>query len=175
MPIYTKTGDKGETSLFGGARVPKTHPQIEASGTIDELTSLVGLVATKLRENDQQELLRTIQHDLYQIMSHVSGFATSTLEHLPENAQRFEKVIDEYTKSLPELREFILPGGTELSGWFHVLRTQTRKAERAVIRAFETYNAPAKKQVVQYLNRLSDLFFTLARTHTQGKESKAKL
>lgn len=175
MVIYTKTGDRGTTSLFGGKRVTKTHPQIIAAGVIDEVTSLLGLVATKLKDKNDIKLLHTIQYDLYQIMASVAGYPKAALQDLEKNIALFERTIDEHTQKLPELHQFILPGGTELSALFHVLRTHSRRAERAVVGAFENHDSPHMKYVLQYLNRLSDLFFTLARTYGKGKEIKVKL
>src|SRR3990167_3479566 len=107
MPIYTKTGDKGTTALFGGKRVSKADLQVEAYGSVDELTSYIGLV-------------------------------NSNIKYLDGRVKDFENKIDEIDKKLPKLTKFILPGGSELSSWFHVLRTVCRRSERSVIRYSES-------------------------------------
>lgn len=163
MPIYTKTGDKGETSLFGGKRINKSHPQVEAYGTVDELTSFIGLVSSKLKNKYDRLFLIEIQRDLWKIMAALSG-AKEDLSNLSKRVLIFEKRIDGLEKKLPKLRRFILPGGTELSSWFQVLRVVCRRAERNVVRLNK------ESVIIQYLNRLSDLFFVMARSYGKGKE-----
>jgi len=161
MPIYTKTGDRGETGLLGGKRVPKSHPQIMALGSLDELNAFIGLVKTKIKNNDDKEFLALIQHDLYLIMSFLSDSPIS-LTPLTKKVKEFEQKIDFIEKKLPKLKGFIVPGGNEISAWFHVLRVICRKAEREVVK-----NVASSKlsKIIQYLNRLSDLFFVLARKY----------
>ncbi len=161
MPIYTKTGDKGLTSLYGGIRVSKSDPRVEAYGVVDELTSFIGLTASKTKNKNHRALFINIQKDLYQIMAVLSG-SKLDLNYLEEKIKGFEKEIDAMDKKLPLLRRFIIPGGAELSSWFHILRVQTRRAERRVV--------GQNPMVVKYLNRLSDLFFTLARIYGKDKE-----
>ncbi|MDO8497166.1 MAG: cob(I)yrinic acid a,c-diamide adenosyltransferase [bacterium] len=172
MPIYTKTGDKGETSLFGGKRVSKTDERMEACGTIDELTSFLGLIASKIDNEKDITFLREIQKDLYDIMAFVGGAEKSLL--VPsQQIERFEKSIDEIEKTLPKLTRFILPGGTETSSLFHIARTICRRAERSIIKSFiqnNTTGGEEKKIVLQYINRLSDLLFMYGRKYTKGKE-----
>lgn len=166
MAIYTRTGDDGTTSLYGGKRVSKNDPQVEAYGTCDELTSFIGLVASKLKNNKDKKLLTSVQKDLYLIMALLAGDKKIKLE-LEEKIKSFENKIDEETKKLPTLTHFIIPDSTEISGWFHVLRTVCRRSERrVVVLKIENW----KLEIVQYLNRLSDLFFTLARKYSKGKE-----
>lgn len=174
MKIYTKTGDKGTTSVFGGRRVSKTDSQIEACGSIDELTSIIGLVATKTEEKEKREFLQKIQVELYQIMAVLSN-ARMPLIKLELSIQDFEQRIDRIETQYPTPTRFILPGGNELSALSHITRTVCRRAERAVIYFFETNKEGAKLEaqrtiIVQYLNRLSDLFFMLAREYAKGKE-----
>lgn len=174
MPIYTKTGDKGQTSIFGGNRVSKSHPQVKAYGTIDELTSFIGLVAAKMQDVTDQEILTDIQRDLYQMMALLAG-AKVTIEQEEKEIKTFEKKIDEIDKELPTLTRFILPGGTEMSGWFHILRSTCRRSEREVVEFFlsdtpHTIHETAQRIMLKYLNRLSDLFFMYARKYTEGKE-----
>lgn len=178
MSIYTKTGDKGQTSIFGGGRVPKSHPQVKAYGTIDELTSFIGLVAAKVQKNgspnEDTAFLTKIQKDLYQMMAMLAG-AKLTITEEEKEIQNFEKKIDEFDKQLPKLTRFILPGGTELAGWFHVLRTTCRRSERETVEFFlsntsHTIDEDSQRIMLKYLNRLSDLFFMYARKYSEGKE-----
>lgn len=174
MPIYTKTGDKGQTSIFGGGRVSKSHPQVKAYGTIDELTSFMGLVAAKLQNKDDSLFLTKMQKDLYQMMALLAGAKLSIVEEEKE-IQNFENKIDQFDKELPKLTRFILPGGTELSGWFHVLRSTARRSEREVVEFFisdtpHTIDEDSQRIMMKYLNRLSDLFFMYARKYAEGKE-----
>ena len=170
MKIYTKTGDDGTTSLFDGKRVLKSSLQVKAYGSLDELSSLIGLVVVKLKNKDKN-LLIDIQKDLYKIMSILAGNNKINLE-LEKKVLEFEKIIDKVTKNLPLLNKFILPGGTESSAWFHILRTICRRAERNIVntnnRPITTYSL---QPTLKYLNRLSDLFFTLARKYSKNKET----
>lgn len=160
MTIYTRTGDTGTTSLFGGKKVLKSDPIIKSCGNIDELSSYIGLVATKLKKTSpNRKLLISIQKDLYQIMAMVAG-AKNIKINLLKQVGLFEKTIDEVEVKLPRLNHFIEPGGTELSAWFHILRTVCRRAERTVV-------ASGKPEIIPYLNRLSDLLFILARFYNQ--------
>ncbi|GAB4218637.1 MAG: cob(I)yrinic acid a,c-diamide adenosyltransferase [Candidatus Microgenomates bacterium] len=164
MHIYTKTGDKGETSLFGGKRVLKSDVQIEAYGQIDELTSFIGLVST-ITKKDEQFLIQ-IQKDLYRIMAYLSG-AKINLDFLEKRVLDFEKRIDEIEKNLPKLNNFIIPGADEHSAWFHILRTICRRVERVVVKLNQ--QKPVLN-IITYFNRLSDLFFVLARKYGKNKE-----
>lgn len=165
MSIYTKTGDKGETSLYHGKRVSKSNLKIEALGGIDELTSFIGLVFLKIKEPDKK-LLQDIQKDLYKIMSYLSEMNID-LSFLKDKVKKFEIKIDQLDKKLPKLTKFIIPGGTEISVWFHILRTICRRCERLVVKLkARSYML----NIIQYLNRLSDLFFVLARFYSCGKE-----
>lgn len=177
--IYTKTGDKGKTSLFGGSRVLKSDLQVEAYGSVDELTSFIGLLAWKIKNKQKRLLLREIQKDLYKIMSHLSGDSQVNLAYLDSQINKFEKHIDKLEEELPKLNKFILPAGGEESVWFHVLRTVCRRAERAVVGFFSnngTMRSPVSNDtgeqwhsgtILKYLNRLSDLFFMLARKYSK--------
>lgn len=172
MPIYTKTGDRGTTAVFGGKRISKADLQIETYGTLDELSSFIGLVNSKSVIRNQKLSLSEIQKDLYKIMAHLAG-AKMDLGFLAVRVEEFEKQIDETDEKLTKLTKFILPGGSELSSWFHILRTSCRKAERNVVHFF-SYNRTIQQTnnlvILQYLNRLSDLFFTLARYYNKGKD-----
>jgi len=168
MPIYTKTGDGGTTSLYGNQRLLKSDSRVRAYGSIDELSSFIGLVASISKKN--KNLLFIIQKDLYQIMSSLGG-AKADLFFIENRVNFFEKTIDMLTKKSPPLKNFILPSGTTISCWFHILRTVCRRTERTV---FSFFNQPPitnhKSPVIKYLNRLSDLFFTLARHYNYKKE-----
>lgn len=174
MSIYTKTGDRGKTSLYGGKRVSKFSRQVEAYGSVDELTSFIGLVIARLKNKKEKFYLTNIQKELYQIMASLSG-APTDLKYLESSVLDFEKRIDSIERNLPKLTRFILPQGTELSSWFHVLRVTCRKVERNLIGFFNSQLAKPvinnkKLIIVKYLNRLSDLFFTFARWFGRDKE-----
>lgn len=174
MKIYTKTGDRGETSLFGGIRISKSSLQVEAYGSVDELTSFIGLVIAKLKNEKEKVFLSKIQKELYQIMASLSG-ADNDLKNLKISVLEFEKKIDALDRKLPKLNRFILPQGTELSGWFHILRTVCRRTERNTVKLLgkkilKSYHPKVLKSIIQYLNRLSDLFFMLARWYGKGEE-----
>ena len=172
MSIYTRTGDKGTTSLYGGKRVSKADLQVEAYGSVDELTSYLGLIHSKVKDLKSKVYLSGIQKDLYKIMAYLSG-SKLDLGFLVSRVKNFEKRIDETEKELPKLTRFILPGGTELSSWFHILRTVCRRAERSVVKIFSSNESMKQSRnlaILKYLNRLSDLFFTLARFYNKGKD-----
>jgi len=169
MSIYTKTGDKGTTSLFSGKRTLKSSLQIEAYGSVDELSSFIGLVTSKLKDKTDKEFLLMVQKDLYQIMAVLSE-AKTDLKVAKEHIKIFEQCIDKTQSKLPKLTRFILPQGNEMSSWFHILRTICRRAERNVVRYFEAFNVRRLMLIIKYLNRLSDLFFIMARKYSQEKE-----
>ncbi|TRZ50858.1 cob(I)yrinic acid a,c-diamide adenosyltransferase [bacterium] len=170
MSIYTRTGDSGTTSLYGGKRISKADCQIETYGSIDELTSYIGLVAVKLKNKEEVDFMIKIQRDLYQIMSFLSG-AKIDLIFLENRVLAFEKTIDKIEKKLPKLNKFILLGGNETSSWFQILRVTCRKVERRIIDYFNKKNITnSKLLIVKYLNRLSDLFFDLARKYGKNNE-----
>lgn len=172
MSIYTRTGDKGTTSLFGGKRLLKSDIQVEAYGSVDELTSFIGPVITKIKEKKQKDFLIDIQKDLYEIMSVMSG-TNRDLKKIDEKVIEFEKEIDKIEKKLPELTHFIIPGGNEISSWFHILRTVCRRAERNMVHFFKQSTINNEQlTILKYLNRLSDLFFIFARYYAKGKETQ---
>lgn len=175
MSIYTRTGDTGTTSLFGGKRVLKSDIQIKSYGTIDELSSYVGLIISKINNKKDRQLLTEIQKDLYAIMAVLSGVKTLNLP-LEKKVKKFEQKIDSVQSKLPKLRGFILPQGTEVTCLFHIARTVCRRAERNTVRHFEKLKIEncleignCDLKILMYLNRLSDLFFALAR-HYNSKE-----
>lgn len=169
--IYTRQGDKGETSLLGGSRVPKYHNKIEAYGTLDELNAFIGLLRDQKEvEADMQEFLYEVQEKIFAAESLVAADSEDNLHELPEineeDISKLEKAIDEMNLDLPELKNFILPGGHPVVSYAHVARTVCRRAERLVIRTGEEY--PVDEKIIRYLNRLSDFFFVLGRyfSHT---------
>src|SRR5581483_11037981 len=162
--IYTRLGDGGETHLGDMSRVPKTHPRIEAYGTIDELNSQIGVTLTVEGLPEQYgEWLRRVQNDLFDLGADISvpEDASSTrdrLRVLPEQTAWLEQRCDEVNATLPNLKSFVLPGGTAAAAHLHVCRTVCRRAERRALGV-----EGANPEVVRYLNRLSDLLFILSR------------
>ena len=167
--LYTKTGDKGMTSLVGGKRVPKTHVRLEAYGTIDELNAQIGLLATLIAEESEElNLLRFIQHKLFAVgsylatdLSHTPLNEASIIQ--PENIERLELAIDRTEASLPPLRHFILPGGNQPAAVCHVCRTVCRRAERRILALEETSEIEIDSRIKCFINRLSDFLFIFAR------------
>jgi len=167
MKIYTKKGDFGETSLFGGKRISKSALRIEAYGNIDELNSFIGLAISQIEQIDMKHFLEVVQSDLMTITAYLAGFPGEKLD-LELRVSEIEKVIDEIDKTLPKINHFILPGGGKLGATLHVVRSVARRAERSVVRLFNEDNQVSltverKKKILMYLNRVSDFFFVLAR------------
>ncbi len=168
MPIYTKTGDRGETSLYRGKRVSKSDPQVEVYGTVDELNSWVGLLVSEIKDPDWKEFLIHIQTDLFTIGSTLAGWK-GDLSALPDRVTDMEKRIDELEKKLPALHNFILPGGSQIGAFTHITRSVCRRVERKLIGLFSSKfkvhssQKQDKESIIMYINRLSDLFFMLAR------------
>ncbi|MGZ4170980.1 MAG: cob(I)yrinic acid a,c-diamide adenosyltransferase [Solirubrobacteraceae bacterium] len=170
--IYTRLGDGGETHLGDMSRVPKTHPRIEAYGTIDELNAQIGLALTvESMPPHYGEWLARIQNDLFDAGADIAApeeaeAKRERLRVLPEQTAWLEERCDEVNAALPPLKSFVLPGGTAAAAHLHVCRTVCRRAERAVIAAGDAISP----EVVRYLNRLSDLFFILSRGANDGDE-----
>lgn len=164
MKIYTKTGDKGETSLFGGKRVPKDHLRIEAYGTIDELNSFLGVVHDTIENIDQQRLIEQIQNNLFTIGSLLANEGKSS-QYIPdfssEAVSHLETAMDEMDASLAPLTNFIIPGGHTVVSFCHVARCVCRRAERRLVELAHTESVDPK--LIEYLNRLSDYLFVLSR------------
>ena len=167
MKIYTKGGDKGETGLFGGERVSKDSPRIEAYGTVDELNSFIGLALIEAKDNEVKKLLEKIQNILFILGSDLSApdNEKNKSHNIPRiskiNYEEIEKEIDKFDATLDELRNFILPGGCKSAALLHICRTICRRAERKVVALNNIVNL--NSDIVILLNRLSDLFFVLAR------------
>lgn len=172
--IYTKTGDKGQTALFGGRRVPKSHLRVDAYGTVDELNSFIGLLRDGLTDATVRQMLYDIQHRLFTVGAHLASDpekALPTPDLLPDDIEALEQAMDHMDESLPPLRNFILPGGHPSVSHCHICRTVSRRAERLVVALLES-GEPVEDAVLQYLNRLSDYFFMLSRhlAQTLGAE-----
>lgn len=177
VKLYTRTGDDGTTGLFGGGRVGKDHPRIEAYGTVDELNACLGLAASAVPSeapwNRYREVLTSIQSRLFDIgadlatpegspvRERLSGVGGAQIEEL-------EHWIDEFSAAAPEIRNFILPGGSELASRLHLARTVCRRAERLIV-AFG-HGEPIGDEIVKFINRTSDLLFAMARAanHRSG-------
>jgi cob(I)alamin adenosyltransferase len=177
VKIYTRTGDRGETSLLGGLRVPKDHLRVAAYGDVDETNAAIGAVRA-LAEPRLGRLLFAVQKELFAIGARLADptrriaakQAKSALGAL--HVRRLEKAIDEREKTLPPLRSFVLPGGTPAAALLHQARTVCRRAERSVVTLAREVDVDPR--IVVYLNRLSDLLFVLARyeNHRAGLEEE---
>lgn len=165
MKIYTKTGDKGQTSLIGGTRVPKHHLRIESYGTVDELNSWIGLIRDQNISSDCIEILKEIQDRLFTIGSSLASDPEKSKMKIPDLEEKdvllLESQIDKMNEQLPELKSFIIPGGHTMVSYCHIARCVCRRAERLAVHLSEdSFVAPL---VVIYLNRLSDYLFVLSR------------
>src|SRR5689334_16643013 len=175
MKIYTKTGDSGETGLFGGGRVPKDHIRVAAYGDVDELNSAIGVARATQPVQFSDQLLESIQRDLFALGGHLATPHPEKVRKALEKAELsdarvklFEKTIDDADAELPPLKAFVLPAGTPKAAALHLARTVCRRAERSVVALARESGVPP--MFVVYLNRLSDLLFTLARlaNHREG-------
>lgn len=167
LKIYTKTGDKGKTSLIGGTKVPKSHLRIESYGTIDELNSYIGLLHDYLSRDLPDNILREIQDRLFTIGSSLAcDPAKEPKMKIPdlkeEDVLLLEKEIDRMNKSLPEMKSFILPGGNIIVSTAHITRCVCRRAERICVHIQEE-KLFIEPIIIKYLNRLSDYLFVLSR------------
>jgi cob(I)alamin adenosyltransferase len=165
MKIYTKTGDGGETGLFGGPRVPKDHPRVEAYGDVDELNSLLGLVRCEEIDQAIDIHLARIQHELFDLGAELASpdpDRAGTRRVAAAQIAALESIIDEHEGRLPPLKNFILPGGARSAALLHFARTVCRRAERRVVTLSE--KEPISADIIIYLNRLSDLLFVLSRS-----------
>lgn len=172
MKIYTKTGDKGSTALFGGDRVLKSDMRVEAYGNIDELNSFLGLLIEKVNEAAIKSYLQSIQHILFNIGSAIATVDEKYISKLPalhsSDIDSLEKSIDIMNETLPPMTNFILPGGSESAAIGHICRTVCRRAERNLVYLAQSH--PEESGLVfaiKFLNRLSDYFFVLSRKLVQ--------
>ena len=164
--VYTKTGDKGTTSLVGGIRINKADVRLEAYGTVDELNSHIGLLSAYVKDITIDDVLTRIQSDLFIVGTHLATDQSQTPLYpsaiLPENEVEFiENEIDKILSELPEKLGFVLPGGSVAASQAHVCRTVCRRAERCVLRLAQ--EATVGEEILQFLNGLSDFFFVLAK------------
>ncbi len=166
MSIYTRLGDKGETFLLDGRKVLKEDARVEAYGSVDELNAIIGLVIAYSDDSELKETLQKVQKELFIIGAELAGGKQIPIISL-QKITDLEQVIDRIDETLPTLRHFILPGGTKTAALLHVARTICRRVERRVVTlaAREKIN----KQIIVYLNRLSDLLFVLARAENRKK------
>lgn len=165
MKIYTKTGDKGLTSLIGGTRVAKHHIRIESYGTVDELNSYIGLISDQDISVHDKQVLKQIQDRLFTIGSSLAADPEKSKMVIPDlymtDVELLEKEMDAMNELLPELKHFILPGGSNAVSYCHIARCVCRRAERITVHLAE--ESTVDEKVTIYLNRLSDYLFTLAR------------
>ncbi len=164
MKIYTRNGDKGTTSLFGGKKLSKSHIIFEILGTLDELNCYLGLAAAH-STRDLQMLIELIQSDLFELGALYSMVYKQPLDKkaLHKRCRYYERQIDKLEKSLPRLTNFILPGGSVASGYLHLARAVCRRLERATVLFCESESTEPSVSI-PYINRLSDLLFVMART-----------
>ena len=164
MPIYTRTGDKGKTSLFDGTRVFKSHIRVDSYGTIDELNSIIGVVIASIETRKlarTKSELQNIQHDLLDIGSGLAMPEGMPVLGLDRRINEFEKLVDKIMEEIPRINQFILPGGTKTASFLHLARTVARRAERRIVELSK--NEKIDNNVITYINRLSDLFYAMAR------------
>ena len=177
MKIYTKTGDKGTTSLIGGTRVPKTHIRLEAYGTVDELNSNLGLLITYLSDEKDRTFVRNVQNRLFAVGSSLAtdlektDLKCASIVHR-EYTEFIEREIDRLDALLPPLRAFVLPGGSRAASVCHVCRTVCRRAERRILALAE--QCEVAPELLAYVNRLSDYLFILSRK-TNRDEKKDEI
>lgn len=174
LKIYTKTGDKGQTSLIGGTRVPKHHIRIESYGTVDELNSYIGLIRDQQIDQHSKSILIEIQDRLFTIGSSLASDPDKSKMKIPDlketDIELLEKEMDEMDKTLPEMKSFVLPGGHTTVSYCHLARCVCRRAERLTIHLSE--DSFVADLVIKYLNRLSDYLFVLSRKLSQDLNAK---
>lgn len=172
MKIYTKTGDKGKTSLCDGEKVSKSSLRVCAYGDLDELSSSIGFAIAVIRSRRVKKVLEKVQRDLFILGSHVATCKKEAHDVLPKfdlaKVEELEAVIDDFSEGLPKLHRFLLPGGTKSACAIHMARTVCRRAERTCVQLSE--HQYLYEPVLPYLNRLSDLLFVLARVANKGKD-----
>ena len=171
MKIYTKTGDKGETALYGGTRVSKASARVESYGTIDELNSFIGFAKTEINDEKVLAQLKKIQFDLFTVGSEsatptdkltlANGKSRLSLMISETEIEELEKWMDDFGEELQPLQYFILPGGGKAATSLHICRTVCRRAERSLV--FLNESEKVRPELIKYLNRLSDYLFVLAR------------
>lgn len=173
MPFFTRTGDKGETNLFNGERVSKSSLRMAAVGNLDELNSLVGLAITQIKDENTKNILLQVQSGLFVIGSEIAA-PEKTNHKIPEittdHVRRIEDFTNEIGNQLEPLQKFILPGGTVNAALFHTVRAVCRRTERSIVALSE--NEKINDEILKYCNRLSSLFFVLARNENKNSNVK---
>ena len=164
--VYTRTGDKGETSLVGGVRIKKSNIRLEAYGTVDELSAHLGMLVSMMKTGDERDFIIRIQNNLFNVCTHLATDQSQTplypSAHLAEGEiASIEQKIDSLMKQLPERQGFVLPGGVPAACQAHICRTVCRRAERCIAALAE--EAQIAPEMQQYVNRLSDYLFVLAK------------
>jgi cob(I)alamin adenosyltransferase len=175
VKIYTKTGDRGDTRLFNGTKVRKHDDRVEAYGAVDETNACIGAAASFLKDSALASMLAEVQKDLFSVGAQLAdpGFKNpgrAKFQIAPERVTALENAIDEFETELPPLRQFILAGGGNAGALLHIARTVCRRAERRVVSLSE--KVEVNPIVIEYLNRLSDFLFVMARVmnHREGKQ-----
>jgi cob(I)alamin adenosyltransferase len=176
VKIYTKTGDRGETGLFDGTRVPKHAPRVAAYGDVDELNAMLGMALAFIREDEElRACILEIQRDLFVVGAQLADPSARVVARRGDKAQfseekvtQLEQWIDQFETQLSPLRQFILPGGSKGGATLHLARTVCRRAERSIVALSEQVAIPPL--VIMYMNRLSDFLFTAARLENQRRE-----
>lgn len=171
-PIYTRKGDRGKTSLFDGKKVWKYDLKVEAYGTIDELNSVIGVASSFVKTRTVNKELEEIQNDLLEIGSSLAVSSTLPVDQLSKRPEEFEKLIDKLTKQMPILSQFVLPSGSRGGSLLHLARTVARRAERKIVQLNQKEQIDGL--ILIYLNRLSDLLFTMARLVNYKERKKEK-
>lgn len=162
MKIYTKTGDEGQTGLYSGKRLSKSHPRVEAYGTVDELNAFIGLLRDHVTDGSISKELLAQQHHLFALGAAMADDRPGQAYKLPEDAAtNLELLMDSMNESLPKMTHFILPGGAPVLSYTHLCRTVCRRAERRTVELASMVELD--KSIIIYLNRLSDYFFVLGR------------
>jgi cob(I)alamin adenosyltransferase len=175
MSIVTKGGDKGETSLLGGQRVPKMDPRIEAYGQVDELNSAIGLALNYVKNKKSKKVLIQVMNDLFRIGAELAAVGTSYRDApkiTSEHTARIEKEIFIIEKKLPKQKSFILPLGKPGAAHLHLAKAICRRAERKIV--FLRSHLEFNLEIIRYINRLSDLLFIYARLENKGKDVPVK-
>lgn len=178
--VYTRSGDDGSTGLVGGKRVKKTTPRIHAFGTMDELNAVLGCLITSLPEvaYELRPILENVQQELFDLGSELAtpedGEYPNMWKSTASDVLRLEQLCDRFGDSLPELRSFILPGGSVAASFCHLARTVARRCEREVVALDESLSHKLNPEILKYLNRLNDLLFVLGRWILK-KENKPEL
>lgn len=178
MKIYTRTGDAGETGLMGGKRVKKDDPYMDALGSIDELNAVLGVTITHLVDEDHwglevRAILERVQHELFTLGADIAASVDKPVQSpriTTQHVEGMEQIIDKFESQLKIPQHFILPGGTKTSAFLHLCRTVTRRAERDVVTLAS--QVKLNHEIVQYLNRLSDMLYVLARFANRETETK---